>query len=236
MKRTTIAVKLFLVLTFIALVLSVSTGCGCLEVCIEVCSCTEVCIEVCAELCGDECMEELEVVCLGCLDEIDPGDTPPGRDPVIREPTGCSSGCENGRTPLDNDSSGCEAAGSGFLSCIGSDDSNGSDGSSGGNRPGLFFNRLTIELDKTIYEPGEVIIVTVNNLPRHMNTAGAFVAIYDEGDEHFRFMEYQYPDTGNSVLEFTAPFYNGRFEMRLYNQDNNYTDEAFELSVPFRVR
>ena len=103
-------------------------------------------------------------------------------------------------------------------------------------RPPLVLNVLAIELDKEEYAPGETIIVTVRNLPSHMYNVEAFVAIYNEGAAHNEYREYQYPDIGDSTLYFTAPDNTGNFEMRLYNQDYEYSDNTFELSVPFSVR
>jgi len=151
-------------------------------------------------------------------------------------------GCETREPPVTVDPPGNPPLTFfGIFSCPGSED-NGNGGGGGNNDPIQTTNpptaavMLTMELDKEVYSPGDTIVVTVRNLPRYMHNAGAFVAIYEEDAGHYENMEFMYPDRGDSIMYFTSPNYTGRFEMRLYNQDEEISDNTLEISVIFTVR
>ena len=92
----------------------------------------------------------------------------------------------------------------------------------------------SISLNKTNYEEGETITVTVSGITEQMVSEGAFVAIYRAGSAHNAWGEYHYPKEGSDELEFTAPEY-GLYEMRLYVKNGQYDDTTFGTSTPFSV-
>jgi len=103
------------------------------------------------------------------------------------------------------------------------------------DEPGVDAEPAKINLDRTLYVPGEVITVTVSGITAEMISAAAFVAIYDYGTPHWNYQQYMYPRSESATLEFEAPYWVGQYEMRLYSMDYVYTDETFVMSIPFNV-
>ncbi|MDR0767641.1 MAG: hypothetical protein LBE57_04295 [Methanosarcinales archaeon] len=93
----------------------------------------------------------------------------------------------------------------------------------------------TLELDKNAYSPYEEMKVSVKGITEAMNRNSAFVTVSKAGAPHAEFGAYQYPQTGDSLLVFSAPNESGRYEMRLYKRDYQYDDSTFVTSVPFNV-
>jgi hypothetical protein len=92
---------------------------------------------------------------------------------------------------------------------------------------------LTIQ--KSVFETGETIVVTTNNITQEMYDDDAFVAIYILDAEHDEYKQYEYPQEGTDTLRFTAPYWAGAFEFRLYSMDYVYTDDTFVTSLRFYV-
>lgn len=92
-----------------------------------------------------------------------------------------------------------------------------------------------ISLEKSAYKALQEISVTVTEITEEMKQSQAFVSIYKANAAHDAYMNWQYVEVGNSVVELTAPNLNGEFEMRLYSINHNYTDESFVMSVPFTL-
>ena len=95
---------------------------------------------------------------------------------------------------------------------------------------------VTLTLNKSIYSAFENIIVTISGVTDEMINAKAFVSIHEAGANHKDYQENLYPKSNSDTLTFTAPNYTGQYEMRFYNQDEVYTDEAFLLAVIFDVK
>jgi hypothetical protein len=97
------------------------------------------------------------------------------------------------------------------------------------------FAAANISLDKAIYAPGEKVTVTTSGITQQMVDNDAFVAVYEAGAAHEEWGAYAYLDIGSNVLDLTAPDEEGAYEVRLYNKDNEYTDETFVMKVSFTV-
>lgn len=93
----------------------------------------------------------------------------------------------------------------------------------------------TISLNKTVYAPGERIVVEVSGITSQMVEDEAFVSIYKAGASHSEWGEYFYVKEGASQDELMAPDTNGSYEMRLYRKDHVFTDETFVMKVLFTV-
>lgn len=70
-----------------------------------------------------------------------------------------------------------------------------------------------ISLDKTVYNPNEAIVVTVNGITQQMVDDDAYISIYKKGAAHNQYMSWSRPDAGSSQLNFTAPSELGSYEM-----------------------
>ncbi|MGI5839851.1 MAG: S-layer homology domain-containing protein [bacterium] len=92
-----------------------------------------------------------------------------------------------------------------------------------------------ISLNKTVYAPGERIIIEVSGITPQMVADDAFVSIYEAGAAHSEWGRYFYVKAGTSQVELPAPDDRGSYEMRLYRKDNEYTDETFVMNAAFRV-
>lgn len=99
----------------------------------------------------------------------------------------------------------------------------------------VFAEGAAISLNKTVYAPGERIVVTVTGITQQMLEDDAFVSIYKAGAEHSEWGEYFWVKAGDSQDEFRAPDVYGSYEMRLYRKNGEYTDETFVMKVAFRV-
>lgn len=99
----------------------------------------------------------------------------------------------------------------------------------------VFAAGAAISLNKTVYAPGERIVVTVTGITQQMLEDDAFVSIYKAGAEHSEWGEYFWVKAGDSQDEFRAPDVYGSYEMRLYRKNREYTDETFVMKVAFRV-
>lgn len=93
----------------------------------------------------------------------------------------------------------------------------------------------TISLNKTVYAPGERIIVNVSGITQQMVDDSAFVSVYKAGDAHSEWGEYFYAEAGESQGALMAPEEKGFYEVRLYRKDHEYTDETFVMKVAFSV-
>ncbi|MCL2013489.1 MAG: hypothetical protein FWG69_00710 [Oscillospiraceae bacterium] len=96
-------------------------------------------------------------------------------------------------------------------------------------------NETTLQLNKSTYNSGETITVTVSGVTPDMILAQAFVAIYGKNAAHSSYNEWKRLQNESDTLFFTAPSAAGEYEMRLYNQDFIYTDETFVTKVSFTV-
>lgn len=99
----------------------------------------------------------------------------------------------------------------------------------------VFAAGATISLNKTVYAPGERIIVTVSEITQQMVEDDAFVSIYMAGAAHSEWGDYFYVEIGESQGELRAPDAYGSYEMRLYRKNGEYTDETFVMKVAFKV-
>ncbi len=88
--------------------------------------------------------------------------------------------------------------------------------------------------DKTNYEEGETIFVTVVGITEQMESDGSFIAIYKTGAPHEEYGAWEYVPAGDSQLELTAPEY-GTYEIRLYSKDGEYTDDTYVTKAAFSV-
>ena len=93
----------------------------------------------------------------------------------------------------------------------------------------------TVSLDKTIYKPGEKIIVTYSGITPQMVEAEAYISVYKKGAAHDEYMNWDRPEAGSGQLTLEAPPQLGSYEMRLYNEDHKFTADTFVMSVPFTV-
>lgn len=101
--------------------------------------------------------------------------------------------------------------------------------------PATVLAAASISLDKTNYQPNELIRVTVTGITQEMFDNSAYVGIYPAGGAHDDWGEWSRPDVGTSQLTFNAPPTPGSYEMRLYDRDYVYTDETLVMRVPFTV-
>ena len=92
-----------------------------------------------------------------------------------------------------------------------------------------------IKLNKSQYQVGEDIVVTVTGITKEMEKSLAFVAIYRADAMHDEWMGYEYLPEGDSIQSLPAPG-EGEYEMRLYSSDlHGLDDNVFVMSVPFTV-
>jgi len=79
------------------------------------------------------------------------------------------------------------------------------------------------------------IIVTVTEITEQMASSEAYIATHRKGSAHKDCVSYIYVPAGSSTQIMQAPFEKGEYEVRLYSANNNFTDDAFIMTVPFVV-
>jgi hypothetical protein len=99
----------------------------------------------------------------------------------------------------------------------------------------VFAAGAAISLNKTVYAPGERIVINVSGITQQMVDDEAFVSIYKAGAAHSAWGSYFYVKAGESQGELKAPDANGSYEMRLYRKNREYTDATFVTKVAFKV-
>ncbi|MDR2546264.1 MAG: hypothetical protein LBC96_01975 [Lachnospiraceae bacterium] len=95
---------------------------------------------------------------------------------------------------------------------------------------------ISMSLDKSTFEVGETIQVTVTEITSEWVANGAFVAIYDVGAPYNSYSPYQvhnFTMPGSGSFELTAPTNDGSFEVRLYSAGDINFDHAFYDSLLF---
>lgn len=92
-----------------------------------------------------------------------------------------------------------------------------------------------IALDKNHYTADEEISVDASGISPQMINNNSYVAIHKAGASHSDYLNYAYPTTAISTLTLNAPNTDGDYEIRLYKQDGDYSDDNLVLSIPFTV-
>ena len=92
-----------------------------------------------------------------------------------------------------------------------------------------------IELEKDTYPAGSRVPVKVSGITGEMAKDRAVITICPKGAEHARYGYYGYPEAGDSTVGVNTPNLNGDFEVRLYAEDNDYSDSTLVMSVPFKL-
>jgi hypothetical protein len=95
--------------------------------------------------------------------------------------------------------------------------------------------KIKVTLDKTEYDPGEDVAVSVSGITASMENSRAFVSVYCVGASHSEYGVYKHLAAGDSVETLAAPLDSGDFEIRLYTHGNVYDDSTFVTSLKFTV-
>ena len=96
---------------------------------------------------------------------------------------------------------------------------------------------VLLKIDKTNYNPGDIIIATVSGVTAQMQEEEAWVGIFKTGasatDWTEEWCQFQYLTEGTNQFEFDAPAAGGSYEVRLYR--DNYAPYTVLIAAPFTV-
>lgn len=99
----------------------------------------------------------------------------------------------------------------------------------------LSAQNLTVSLDKANYAVQEEMEVIVGGITREIIDRGSWLGVYEAGGAHEEYLSWQWLRLGVPDYGFFAPSAPGAYEVRLYTDSPDYSDEALVVSVPFSV-
>jgi len=92
-----------------------------------------------------------------------------------------------------------------------------------------------ISVNKTSYDPGGEIVVTVSGVTAAIVDGGAFAAVYKVGAAGTDYGDYAYVDEGTNTYNLNAPDESGQYEIRLIGKDEYPYDNVAAKSASFTV-
>ena len=112
-------------------------------------------------------------------------------------------------------------------------DGNGNSGTSGG----ISVDGITLEINKTVYEPGETITVSYSGITEEHVTDRAWVGVAAASASPMDYMDWQFVKPGSSTVMLKAPGVPGSFEVRLFlSREAKHESLIRELSKGFIVK
>jgi hypothetical protein len=97
----------------------------------------------------------------------------------------------------------------------------------------LSHGSASISLDKSTYQGGDTIRVTVTGITQQMVDDMAYVAVFAVGAGHNDNLSFDHVNAGDSNFSVFAPPSAGNYEMRLYSMSGVFTDDVLIAKIPF---
>ncbi len=93
----------------------------------------------------------------------------------------------------------------------------------------------SVKLDKSSYNPDEEMLITVAGITDEMIELSPYITIHKVGASHNDEIDFEYITDNSETIELYSPDELGSYEVRLYREDDVYTDSAVIARIPFTV-